>query len=390
MKDKKKIIIIAFAVLFVVVTLLVLLGKIFSGNGDMLYSGTIEARQADISFQTVGRVLTIHADEGAHVEKDAPMADLEPSSFDAQYDQAKAAVTASVKEMEQLKVELEVSRTVLPADVKKAEAAVDALKANLKELETGYRTQDVEKGRLAMLSSETAMKLALRDKERADKLFKDNIISEKERDNAYLLYETRLRSFEQSKENFAQLGEGYRKENIQAARAKLSEGEATLSQAKKNLERLDALEKKVEYAKAMVKANRAALKLAEIRKSYAILRAPFSGTITSRNVEIGELVSVGREVFSMADLSSVDLKIYVDEESIGRVKYGQDVDVEVDTFPDKIFKGKVAFISPEAEFTPKIIQTHKERVKLVYLVKVKIPNPDMELKTGMPADALIK
>ncbi len=390
MKDKKKKIIIAFAALFIVVTLLVVLGKIFSGNGDMLYSGTIEARQADISFQTVGRVLKIHADEGAHVEKDALMADLEPSEFDARYQQAEASAFAAEKEMEQLEVELEVSRTVLPADVKRAEAAVEALKANLKELEAGYRSQDVEKGRLAMLSAETAMKTALRDKERSDSLYKDKIISEKERDDAYLLYETRLRSYEQAKESFAQLSEGYRKENILAARARLAEGEAAFSQAKKNLERLDALEKKVESAKAMVEASRAALKLAGIQKSYATLKAPFSGTITSRNVEVGELVSVGREVFSMADLSSVDLKIYVDEESIGRVKHGQDVDVKVDTFPDKVFKGKVAFISPEAEFTPKIIQTHKERVKLVYLVKVKIPNPDIELKTGMPADAWIR
>ena len=328
--------------------------------------------------------------EGAHVEKDALMADLEPSEFDARYQQAEASAFAAEKEMEQLEVELEVSRTVLPADVKRAEAAVEALKANLKELEAGYRSQDVEKGRLAMLSAETAMKTALRDKERSDSLYKDKIISEKERDDAYLLYETRLRSYEQAKESFAQLSEGYRKENILAARAKLAEGEATLGQAKKNLEKLTALEKKLESAKAMVKASKAALKLAEIQKSYANLKAPFNGTITSRNVEVGELVSVGREVFSMADLSSVDLKIYVDEQSIGRVKHGQDVDVKVDTFPDKVFKGKVAFISPEAEFTPKIIQTHKERVKLVYLVKVKIPNPDMSLKTGMPADAWIK
>ncbi len=390
MTGKKKKIIIAFAVLFIAVTLMVVLGKIFKGSGDMLYSGTIEARQADISFQTVGRVITIHADEGAYVKKGSPLADLEPSEFEARYQQAEASAAASEKEMEQLEVELEVSRTVLPADVKRAEAAVEALKANLKELETGYRTQDVEKGRLAMLAAETSMKTALRDKERADSLYKDKIVSEKERDDAYLLYETRLRSYEQAKENFAQLSEGYRTENITAARAKLTEGEAALSQAKKNLEKLTALEKKVESAKAMVKANRAALKLAEIQKSYAVLKAPFSGTVTSRNVELGELVSVGREVFSMADLSSVDLKIYVDEESIGRVKHGQDVEVKVDTFSDKVFKGKVAFISPEAEFTPKIIQTHKERVKLVYLVKVKVPNPDMELKTGMPADAWVK
>jgi HlyD family secretion protein len=72
------------------------------------------------------------------------------------------------------------------------------------------------------------------------------------------------------------------------------------------------------------------------------------------------------------------------------VKPGQEAEVRVDTFPKKVFKGRVAFVSPEGEFTPKIIQTHKERVKLVFLVKVTVPNPDLELKPGMPADAWLK
>jgi HlyD family secretion protein len=80
----------------------------------------------------------------------------------------------------------------------------------------------------------------------------------------------------------------------------------------------------------------------------------------------------------------------VEETAIGKVKPGQPVEVRIDTFPNRIFKGTVAFVSPEGEFTPKIIQTKKERVKLVYLVKVTLPNPDYELKTGMPADAWLK
>ena len=112
--------------------------------------------------------------------------------------------------------------------------------------------------------------------------------------------------------------------------------------------------------------------------------------ITSRSVEPGEVLNVGREIMTLSDLSTVDLKIFVDETEIGKVKPGQNVDVKVDTFPNKIFKGKVSFISPEGEFTPKIIQTRKERVKLVYLVKVSLPNPDFELKSGMPADAWLR
>jgi len=120
------------------------------------------------------------------------------------------------------------------------------------------------------------------------------------------------------------------------------------------------------------------------------LKSPFSGILTSRNIEPGEVVTPGREVLSLSDLSIVELKIFVDETEIGKVKPGQRVKVKIDTFPDKIYTGTVSFISPEGEFTPKIIQTHKERVKLVYLVKISIPNPDVELKPGMPADAWLQ
>jgi HlyD family secretion protein len=92
---------------------------------------------------------------------------------------------------------------------------------------------------------------------------------------------------------------------------------------------------------------------------------------------------------TISDLSRVDLKIFVDETEIGKVKPHQKVLVKVDTFPGKTYTGYVSFISPEGEFTPKIIQTKKERVKLVYLVKISIVNPNFELKAGMPADAVL-
>jgi len=109
--------------------------------------------------------------------------------------------------------------------------------------------------------------------------------------------------------------------------------------------------------------------------------------VISRNIEPGEVVTPGQEVFSVADLSRVDLKVFVDETEIGKIRPGQKADVKVDTFPDRVFSGTVTYISPQAEFTPKIIQTHKERVKLVFMVKLSIPNPNFELKPGTPADA---
>ena len=94
-------------------------------------------------------------------------------------------------------------------------------------------------------------------------------------------------------------------------------------------------------------------------------------------------------LFQVADLSSVELVIYIPETELGKVQLGQKAEISVDTYPDKTFNGKVIYISPQAEFTPKNIQTQEERTKLVFAVKIKIDNPEFELKDGMPADASI-
>lgn len=387
---KKRIIIIAFFSLLIIVSLFVYFGQRSKRLGELYYSGTIEATQAELSFQVNGRVAEVLVDEGHSVEKGQELAILDRSELLARRDQAKAGLAAAEKDLQQSELNLELGKENLPAEVARSEATVKALKARLDEMESGYRKQDVEKARLAMLAAESAMKVARKDKDRFDSLFSDTIVSEKERDAVDLQYEKSLRAYEQAKENYNQLSEGFRKENIESARANLAEGETVLNQARNNLKKIDLYERSVEGAGARFQAAEAALELAETQLSFAVLTAPFKGTITSRNVEPGEVVSPGREVFSIADLSAVDVKIFVDETEIGKVKPGQPAVVTVDTFPDKVYKGKVAYISPEGEFTPKIIQTHKERVKLVYLVKLLIPNPDFELKSGMPADAWLR
>ncbi|MFC1866610.1 HlyD family secretion protein [Thermodesulfobacteriota bacterium] len=387
---KKRIIVIVFFVLLFGVSAMVYWGQRKDQLEEMYYSGTIEAKQANLSFQVSGRVIDVHIDEGQSVEKDQPLAVLDQSELLTLRDQAKATLKASRSNLQQFKLNLEIDKTVLPVEVERAESGVRALRSTLDELRAGYRVQDIEKAHLALLASETALEVARKDKERYDRLLSENIVSEKERDAVYLRHNTALREYESAGESFDQLNEGFREESIRYARARVMEGEAILKQAKSNLKKIEVSKKKVEAAGANVEAAEAALKLTETQLSFTQIRAPFKGIIAGRNVEPGEVVSPGREVLSLSDLSSVDLKIFVDETEIGKVKPGQRVDVKVDTFPEKIYQGKVSFISPEGEFTPKIIQTHKERVKLVYLVKVLLPNPDHELKPGMPADAWLR
>ena len=384
---KKRLILIIFLALLLGVGGLVYWGQRKERSQELYYSGTIEATQANLAFQVSGRAKDIFFDEGQAVEKKQLLAVLEREEFIARRDQVQADLIRSRENLKQLETLLALNRKVLPSEVDKAEAGARALQFQLAELEAGYRTQEVEQARLAFEETRFTLEEARKDKIRYDRLYQRKIIAENDKDSTDLKYETALKEFERAKKAFELLKEGYRKESIETARSKLSEGQAVLKQARDNLKKIEAIESEVNAAKAQVLSATAALEVAKIQLGHTELRAPFKGILVSRNLEPGEVVTPGQEVLSLADLSKVDLKVFVDETEIGKVQPGQKVDVKIDTFPSKTYTGHVSFISPEGEFTPKIIQTHKERVKLVYLVKISIPNANIELKSGMPADA---
>ena len=335
---KKKIIIIAFIILFVGVSLLVYRGQRENRQKELFYSGTIETIQSNLSFQVSGRIARINVQEGQAVTKDQIIAELDRVEFESRHAQARANLERAQKAKLQLETVLNIYKKTLPAEVARASANVKSASDTLSDAEKNYR--------------------------RFEDLFQKGVVTEKERDAFKLAYDI--------------------------ARSRLAESESGLKLAQGNLSKIDAAKQDVDTAIPQIDAARASLNQAAIVLDYTQLKSPVNGIVTSRNIEPGETVTPGREVITISDLSRVDLKIFVDETQIGDVRPNQQVDVKVDTFPDKIYKGAVSFISPEGEFTPKIIQTKKERVKLVYLVKVSIPNPNHELKTGMPADAWLR
>jgi len=334
---KKKIIIIVFIIFFIGVGSFVYFGQKNNQQKGLSYSGTIETTQAKLSFQVPGRIAQVSIQEGQPVTKNQIIAELDRAEFESRHDQAKANLDRAQKAKQQLETVLDISRRTLPAEVARAKANVTGVQDTLKDVEKNYK--------------------------RYEELFSKGVVTEKERDSVKLAYEV--------------------------AKSKLTESESVLKLAQGNLTRIDAAKQDIETAIAQINVNTAALNQASIQLSYTQLKSPMDGVVTSRNIEPGETVNAGREVITISDLSRVDLKIFVDETEIGKVKPNQKVEVRVDTFPGKSYMGYVSFISPEGEFTPKIIQTKKERVKLVYLVKVSIVNPDFELKAGMPADALL-
>ncbi|PXW25347.1 HlyD family secretion protein [Paraburkholderia caballeronis] len=143
----------------------------------------------------------------------------------------------------------------------------------------------------------------------------------------------------------------------------------------------------VALALANVEAARARLRQDETMLSYTELRAPFDGVIAVREAELGQLAGPGVAIMTLDELDHVWLRAYVNEPDIGRIRLGEAVDVRTDAYPSKVYRGRISFVSPQAEFTPKTVETHAERVTLVYRIRIDIDNPTHELLPGMPADA---
>ncbi len=151
----------------------------------------------------------------------------------------------------------------------------------------------------------------------------------------------------------------------------------------------DTAKNNFDVAAAKLKSAQQSLELASVRLGYADLNSPIDSFVLVKSAEAGEVMQPGSTVFTVADLNDIWLTAYINETDLGRVKLNQQADIKTDTYPDKVYKGRISFISQEAEFTPKQIQTTRERVKLVYRIKITVENPNLELKPGMPADGYI-
>jgi HlyD family secretion protein len=242
--------------------------------------------------------------------------------------------------------------------LQEALALKEYAEAQLSLLKKGARNEDINQAEENLKQAEISFELAEKDKERMENLYQSQSITKKQYDDAIANYEINLARLSAARENLQKIRNLSRPEEIKQAEASLNRAIANVNLFKKNL-----------------------------NDCYVI--SPSSGFITKKFVETGETAGMMSSLFQVADLSSVEIVIYIRETELGKVKLGQNAEISVDTYPDKSYEGEVVYISPEAEFTPKNIQTQEERTKLVFAVKIKIDNPNFELKDGMPADAVI-
>jgi len=359
-------------------------------RSEIAVSGNIEVTTVDVSFKISGKIERLAVEEGDEVKEGQLIASLEHRDLLSQKARAEAAWEAAKSRIPTLRKNIELQDRATLQEISQAEAAAEAAQAKLQQLLAGSRPQEIQaaKATLEQARADTVKRKA--DMERAEKLYQSNFISAQEWDSTKNAYEVAAASQKKAEENYALVVEGPRQEEIAAARAQREQAQAALKLAKARRIQVEVLRKELVTAQTQVKEAAAAVEVIETQIGYSKLSAPLSGVVLVKNTEPGEFVVPGGAVVTLGNVAKPWLKAFITEGDLGKVKLGQRVSVTTDSYPGKVYPGKITFISSEAEFTPKNVQTAKERDKLVYRIKVSLENPHRELKPGMPADAKIQ
>jgi HlyD family secretion protein len=339
-------------------------------------SGNIEVTDVEVSFKIPGRLEERAVSEGETVKAGQLVARLDRNELMQEVALRRAEAGVAQAALAEL---LAGSR---PEEIRESEAAVHKAQARLDEQVAGARPQDISAHQATVEGAKAEVDRLDAEYTRQTTLYKNDVISAREYEATQASLEAAKARFRENQERANLVIEGPRKEQIAQARASLAQAQERLALVTKG-----PRQETIDQARARLEQIKQALAVAETRLSYATIVAPIGGVVLSENLEAGMYAAPGTPVVTVGDLVNLWLRAYISETDLGRVKVGQRVRVTTDTYPGKHYEGQVSFIASQAEFTPKNVQTEKERVKLVYRIKIDIQNPGMELKPGMPADA---
>jgi len=314
-------------VLLVALSVAVAWGGRHLGGGaskPVAVTGTIEATQVDVSVKITGRIVERLVKEGDRVTRGQVLVRLDDAE--------------------------------LAADARRQDAALRSAQATLRDLQKGARPQEIEDARAAVSSAEATRSMTEREYQRSDQLYTKNLIAAQDVDRARQAYEVAKAQERSARERLALLLAGSRPDQVDAARWQVTQAESALAQAQSRLRE-------------------------------AVVVSPIDGVVLRKNLEAGETANPGVPILTLVNPKDVWLRAYVPETEVGRLKVGDTAALRVDAFPNRVFTGRLIEIGSEAEFTPRNVQTKKERVTLVFRIKIQIDNPDGLLKPGLPADA---
>ena len=290
-------------------------------NQITLY-GNIDIRQSALAFNSNGRVTELKVQEGDLVKKGDILGQLDTES--------------------------------LILNINKAKADIEGQKQVFLRLKNGSRPEDIAKGKAAVAAAQAEVERASRQLNRLNTLQATGAISQQELD---------------------------------AEKAIFKQAQAQLNSQKKNLQLLQIgpRQEEIAQAKAAVQSTEATLALLEYQLKESTLLAPIDGVVRARLLEVGDMASPQKPVFTLAIVNPKWVKAYISEPDLGKIRQGMMVQVMIDSAPNKPIEGKIGYISSVAEFTPKTVQTEELRTSLVYEIRVQVEDKQDQLRLGMPA-----
>lgn len=352
-------------------------------------SGNIELTEVNIAFKTPGKLVELNVREGDKVKAGDIVGRLDTAQLESQKRALEAVIATAEARLAQTRSAISFQGQNLEGMILQRRAEVAAAESQLKELQAGSRTQEKEQARAAAAQAQAEAARAEADWKRAQTLYASEDISTADRDRAQAAYEATQAALRQARQRLALVEEGPRAETIQTAQAQLARAKAALRATEAGRFEMDRLHQELPARAADIEQAKANLAAIGTQLADAVARSPIDGVVLVKAAENGEVLAAGTTIATIADLARPWLRGYVGELYQGLVRIGSPVEVRTDSFPDRVFQGRLSFLSAEAEFTPKQIQTEEERVKLVYRVKIDLENADGALKSNMPADAYI-
>ena len=319
-------VLILFVLLLVVGTSAAVYFKKRPNDDRLKASGTVEVTQVQLAPLAGGRIEELTIKEADHVEKGQLIARL---SLDGADD-----------------------------EVKMAEFALAAARAQLEELNNGFRKEDIAKARAEVDARRARAEQAGRDERRFSELAADGVVAKRDAELSAEAAKSSRSAVRAAEEQLRLLENGARSEQIAAAQA--------------NAERAEAAYKK---AKTLV--------------GYKEFYSPADGVVLTKNYEVGDVVNAGAPIATIGDMEDCWVKLYIPSSQLGRVKLGSECSVRIDAFPNREFEASVSEVNQQAEYNPRMSLTQKERENMVFWIKVRIKNAEGVIKPGMPADVTV-
>lgn len=338
MKKKLAIIVVVLAL----ITLSVLGNRYLNRPTDTItYSGTIEGTDLPVQPELGGRIVELPVREGQMIKAGDIVAKLDDS-------QAKISLASAKSQQNQAQAKLnDLLGGARVEEIRRLESVVTQAKANLAALEPSLK---FEEDNLAT----------------NQKLYEGGATSKQ------------IVDVQQNKLDTL-------KAQYQSVQASVNVAQASVDQAQAG-----NTQPTIQAQKAAVDIAVQSVKAVELSLSKLTIKSPADGQVLYQHVELGQVVNPGTTLVTILDPKALWLKIYIPEAKLGQVKVGGVASLVVDSYPGKTFKGQIQYISNQAEFTPKNVQTKEERTTTVYAVKLSITEGQDQLKAGMPADVTLQ